>query len=162
MIEATLIIDTREQQPYVFAGCKSIYVAFVVERAGLPVGDYAAYLSGGNTSPGEVCVVERKTHSDLLSTLTHGRERFERELERLAEYGFAALVIESDLPSIARGPQRPDGKWNPRAIVASLVAFAQRFNVHVYFASNRRLAEVYTYRLLERWVRDRAEVAVPA
>ena len=161
MTPAALIIDTREQQPYTFVGCASRYVDFATEHAGLPAGDYAAHLSGDDGT-GSTCVVERKTHADLLGTLTHGRARFERELERLAECGFAALVIESDLPSIVRGTSRPGSKVNTKAIVASLIAFAQRFNLHVYFASNRRLAEALTFRILERWVRDRAEAAVSA
>lgn len=161
MILATLIVDSREQMPYGFAGCCSKHVAFSITHSGLSEGDYAAYI-GEPPDVSEWCVVERKSHADLLGTLTRGRQQFEAELERLRPYGFKALVIESDLPTIVQGTSRPGSKVNTKSIIASLIAFAQRFKVHVYFASNRRLAEVYTYRILERWVRDRAEVAVPA
>lgn len=163
MIEADLVIDTREpvETAWQFNGCISKHVGFRLERRALAAGDYAAQLPGDD-SPEATAVVERKTYGDLLSTLTHGRDRFERELERLTEYAFRALVIEATLEDIARGVGH--SRAHPRAIIASLVAFSQRFGVHVVFAGDRRHAEAYCWRLLERWVRDRAEArkAVPA
>lgn len=153
-VEAILTIDSREQHPYEFSGHTSKHVAFEIATEGLAAGDYAARLPN-ESDPADVAVVERKSHIDLLGTLTVGRARFERELERLTEYGFSAIVIEANLADIAAG--HPRSQANPRAIVASLCAFAQRFNVHVVFAGDRRHAEAYTWRLLERWVRDRAD-----
>jgi len=154
-IEAILVSDTREQAPYLFVGCHTDHVSFASEWRALDAGDYCARLADED-APEFIAVVERKTHSDLLGTLTHGRERFERELERLRPYGFKALVIEADLPAIVRGTDHSNA--SPKSIIASLVAFSQRFGIHVVFATDRRHAEAYTFRLLERWVRDRAEV----
>lgn len=160
---ATLIIDTREQRAYTFDGYASKHVDFCREERALPAGDYMACLPGDDDEAAAQCVIERKTHADLYATVTHGRERFERELEKLQTFGFAALVIESTLASIARGPGRSGAKASPRAVLASLVAFAQRYGVHVVFAGDRLHAEAYTWRLLERWIRDRAgrPAAVP-
>lgn len=153
---AMLKIDSREQLPYQFRTSLSQHISFAILKGALPEGDYAAHLVCED-GPEATAVIERKSLSDLYGSLTHNRERFERELERLRPYGFKALIVEGDLPAIARGGLRPDSQVNPRSIVASLIAFSQRFNVHVVFAGDRRHAELYAFRLLERWVRDRAE-----
>lgn len=62
-----------------------------VERATLREGDYSARGLEGRVA------IERKSVSDLVGSLTHGRERFVRELERLATYDFKAIVIEGSL-----------------------------------------------------------------
>lgn len=149
-IQAHLTIDTREQQPYRFANCASKHVDFAIERVGLKAGDYAAMLTP-DALPSEQLIIERKTASDLLGTISHGRERFERELERMVEYDFKALVIEATLPELVANP----GGMSPASIVGSLIAFAQRFNIHVLYAGNRAYAERLTFKFCERWVRDR-------
>ena len=151
---AILTVDSREQLAYKFAGFESKHVEFEIRREALRAGDYSAKLDADDP-PAETAVVERKTHSDLLGTLTHGRVRFEVELERLRDFGFAALVIEADLHTVARGSALSGA--NPKAIIASLVAFQQRYGLHVVFAGDRRHAEAYTWRLLERWCRDRID-----
>lgn len=156
MTSAILTIDTREQLPYEFRAATSKHIDFEIMRGTLPEGDYSARLVDED-GPEFTAIVERKSLGDLYSTLTHGRERFERELERLRPYGFKALIIEGSLADIAAGGLRPDSKVNPRSIVGSLVAFQQRYGLHVVFASSRKYAELYTFRLLERWCRDRAE-----
>ena len=72
---ATIIIDTREQEPYSF----DPRLVVAVRRA-LPAGDYSvAGLEG--------CVaVERKTLDDFVSTVIHSRERFREELRKLSGY----------------------------------------------------------------------------
>jgi len=152
-IPAILVCDTREQQPYQFARFTSKYIDFAIQHAALDCGDYAAYLYP-EASAAETAAVERKSLTDLFGSLTTGRERFERELEKLTAYGFRALVVEGDLRSIARG--LPESRANPTSIIASLVAFSERFDVHIIFAGDRRHAQAYTWRLLERWARDKA------
>ena len=62
-----ILIDTREQLPLDFARYE-----VDVERATLATADYS--LQGLETIVG----VERKSESDLLGSLTQGRDRFER------------------------------------------------------------------------------------
>ena len=81
---ATLIIDTREQEPYSF----DPRLATAVRRA-LPAGDYSV-------DGLEACVaVERKTLDDFVSTVIHSRERFRAELQKLAGYRAACVVVEA-------------------------------------------------------------------
>ena len=80
------------------------------------------------------------------------RARFEAELERMLEFGWRGLIIEATFDELVR----QSGNVNPSAVVGSLVSFSTRFAVHILFAGSRRHAEALTWRLAERWVRDRA------
>ena len=151
IIHAHLSIDTREQRPYTFADCASKHVDFEIERAGLPTGDYAAALYA-DAPPSETLLIERKSHSDFLGSISHGRERLEAEIERAAGYGWFGIVVEAGFADLI---QRPGG-INPSSIVGTVCAFMQRHNVHILFAGNRDYAERMTWRMCERWVRDRA------
>jgi len=155
---AILTVDTREQQAYDFSGCTSKHVAFDIQLGTLETAGYAATL---HEDDGKVAtaIIERKSMSDLFGTLTVGRSRFVRELERMREYAFAAIVIEGDFADIIDGPMRPESRVRPASIIGSLVAFCVRYNVPFLPAGNRRHAERLTFRLLERFVRDRADVA---
>ena len=75
----TVVIDSREQAP--------LPISFPSLTAGLPTGDYSV-LGLEN----DFCV-ERKSLGDLYGSLTSGRERFSRELQRMRAYRFARLLI---------------------------------------------------------------------
>lgn len=157
MTTATLYIDTQEQLPYTFDSVGTIYVEFDVEERSLPTADYGTYY-GDESDESDWCIVERKTLSDLYSTLGQHRDRFEREFERMAAFGYAALVVEADFTTIVM-PHTAAGhrsQLNPKSVVATLIAWCQRYDVHLWPCGTRGLAEKVTYRILERWIRDRA------
>lgn len=87
----TIIIDTREQAPLPIE-------AYPVERATLPVGDYG--IAGFSDWDNPAFIVERKSLDDLVQSLTHGRDRFEREVLKLRQIGFRALLIEAEQSQI--------------------------------------------------------------
>lgn len=151
----TVVIDTREQRPFAFAGiradarqhCRPLAVQTV--RATLRQGDYS--LVGHELA----IAIERKSAADLYSTLAAGRGRFERELQRLNQLQFAAVVVEIDWHEILLGA--PDGwsKLSPKTVYRSVIAWQQRYpRVHWWTCRGREFAEVTTLRMLERWWRD--------
>jgi hypothetical protein len=91
----TVIIDSREQAPHSFQGFladahqKNKPLLVSVEVAGLKSGDYS--LKGFE----DRIAVERKSLQDAYSTFCQGRDRFERELARLNEMEYAAVVVEA-------------------------------------------------------------------
>jgi len=154
----TIQIDRQEKLPYAFAVVTpAAGWSFDTEPASLETGDYQDAYPPEVPPAGRV-VVERKTLHDLYSTLGGHRERFEAEFQRMSEYGFAALVIEADLAQVASPHFWLTHKslLNPRSVVATLLAWSQRYGVHVLYAPGRRVAEQLTYRILERWARDHA------
>lgn len=140
-----IIIDTREQKPYKFEFAP-LDVKVVKET--LKTGDYS--IKGFE----DQIIVERKSLSDLFGTVGQGRKRFEKELERMSKIKHAFLVIEADWTQILRHPPTRS-KLNPKSVFGSIIAWEQRFNIHIWTCPNRAFAERVTFRILERFHSDR-------
>lgn len=126
-IPLTVIIDSREQEPY---GFNPRLITPV--RAALPAGDYS--VAGLEQS----VAVERKTLEDFVGTVTRARDRFYRELERFQSYARACVVVEADLEDVLAGRYR--GGAHPHSILGSALAIAVDFGIPVFFCSNRQVA----------------------
>jgi len=151
----TLRIDTAEQLPYTFDGMEEDGKAIVVptKRENIVWGDYG--IDGLHTE----AVIERKSLDDLYKTLTHGRARFEREMEALNEspYKFAAVVIEAFWGEV-QNPFLQDPNWenktHPNSIMGTIYQWLIRYpRVMWWAAGSRRRAEEWTFMMLNRyWV----------
>lgn len=153
----TVIADSREQSPWHFTGFKADaaqnYKPLIVpvEVAGLKSGDYS--LKGFEDRVG----IERKSLADAYSTFSQGRDRFERELERLQEMEFAAVVIEASWPAVLFSPP-PHTKFSPKSFFRSVIAWQIRYpQVHWWACETRTFAERVTFRLLQRFWLDEQE-----
>lgn len=146
---AHAISDSREQRPYPLNP-----KFFVVEVAALPAGDYS--LAGFETR----VAIERKSLSDFLGSITAGRDRFFRELERLASYDFAAVVVEASFADLAAGRYRSQA--TPASVVGTALAITVRY-CPVLFAGDREHGQRLTEGLLRRfWLDEKARVAESA
>lgn len=153
----TVLIDQREKLPYSFEGLHAdakqgnrplIVPARTVHLA---TGDYT--IEGYESR----IAIERKGGqgglADLFSTLGQERDRFVRELERLAQMEWAAVVVEASWADVLHGA--PFSQLNPKTVFRSIIAWQQRYRrVHWAMAGDRQLAEVMTFRMLERWWKD--------
>lgn len=83
-----IVIDSREQRPLALPNS-------IVK--GLSTGDYSA-LGYEN-----LIAVERKSIEDLLGCIGQSRDRFQRELERLAAFPYPAIVVECTMSDILNG-----------------------------------------------------------
>lgn len=149
-----VVIDSREQQNYQFQGLVSDArdgrrpLLVCTEVRGLESGDYS--IAGYE----KWIAIERKSLQDTYSTIGQGRDRFVRELQRLNEMQFAAVVVEASWDDILHRPPS-HSQLPPKTVFRSVVAWAQRFpRVSWWMMGSRRLAEVTTFRLLERYWRD--------
>jgi ERCC4-type nuclease len=139
---ATIIIDTREQEPYSF---DSRLVAAV--RRALPAGDYSV-------AGLDACVaVERKTLDDFVSTVIHARKRFRDELRKLAGYRAACVVVEAGMSDVLL--QRYRGEAHPNAVLGNALSIILDFRVPVFFCGNRQAAchfvQAYLIAAHARW-----------
>lgn len=143
-----IVVDTREQNAYHFTHIKP-YAPWVIYKA-LSTGDYS--IEGYE----DRITIERKSLSDLFGSTGQGRERFEREFERLAKYEYAALVIEGSLSDIF---QRPPvySKMNSKAVFHTLISWSVYYKVCIWNAPDRTFAEKLTYYLLEKWWKKNVE-----
>lgn len=155
----TVIVDTREQLPYTFdrmpgrVPSESLAVPVVVH--GLPSGDYSIQ------DMESLIAIERKSLDDLYGSTTWGRDRFEREIERLNDLacpkathsGFAAVVIEADWREIAAPAEHRPGwenRTDPRSVVGTINSWSIRYpRVHWLACGSRREAEIRTFQILQ-------------
>jgi hypothetical protein len=125
----TILIDTREQRPLSFGDIP-------VRREALETGDYSCICDDKDLR--DVVVIERKSVSDLLGCIGGQRERFERELTRLAQIPFRAIVIEGSIPDLLEATH--ESKLHPRAVIGSVLAWAFKYGVAPVFCSGRPYA----------------------
>jgi len=109
---ATVLVDTREQNPFDFSRLKG-WFAGIEERA-LPLGDYSV------AGLEDVCVVERKDLSDLVRSCTVERAAFINRLRLMAQYPHKLLVVTSTLSQVKS--RYPHASVDPNRITQFLVA----------------------------------------
>lgn len=141
-----LLVDDREKRPYRFKGHP-----VETEECRLQTGDYAVAgdgrLDGQTFKPG--FAVERKTKDDFLSSITHGRERFERELARASKWSHPIPVcIEAPEATLRGGDYRRD--IHPNAVKGTIDSWRTSKPAIFNFFESRVVAEEFTFRLL-RW-----------
>lgn len=127
----TGIIDTREQKPFSLSPLKTTTLC-------LPTGDYS--LLGYE----HLICVERKSVSDFVNCMGHGRERFERELERMEAFPYKMIICEGSFVDIATGNFH--GRLNPQSAMGTVASWQMR--IPIFFAGHRTAAELMTVRFL--------------
>lgn len=135
-----IVQDTREQTPLRFSD------AVEVEVATVNLGDYT--IKGLE----DQIAIERKTLSDLLGSLTNGRDRFRRELRALRAMRFAAIVIEADWPTILAGDYR--SRMHPNAVIGSLMSFVTGYGLQVIMAHDHATAAVLVEKILTLYAKE--------
>ena len=148
-----VLVDGREKAPYTFTGLRSDAslgrktLVIPTEWAHLKTGDYT--VRGIKDS----VTVERKSLEDLYSTLGQHRDRFEAEHERLAEFKRAVVIVEASWTAILKAPPARS-KLNPKTVFRTAMSWYVRYGVPWFTADGRRMAEVMTYRFLEKAFRE--------
>ncbi len=133
----TIVIDSREQNPYSFEGYKTTV-------QGLPIGDY------GLLNCPDIAI-ERKSVDDLAGSLTRGRDRFKRELQKGAIIPYFCVVIEASVSDLINGKYR--SKAVPQSIVQSLLSFSVKYRLPIFFAESREHGEMITLSLIIKYAR---------
>ncbi len=138
-----IVVDTRERYAYRFAGQQ-----VQTSKRALPCGDYGISVGGQL-----VAAVERKSLTDLVSSLINGKLRF--ALAELAALPRAAVVVEDRYSQVFRLE-----RIRPSMVADGLAELQVRWpSVPIVFAETRQLAEEWTYRYLaaaQAWADDEA------
>ena len=129
----TIITDSREQAPLVFANLAS-------ERGTLATGDYSV------RGLEHLVSCERKSLPDLLACVGRERDRFKAELQRLRAYRFRLLVIEASAADLERGDWRSQVK--PAHVLGSLAAWSAQYSLPIWLAGRHAAAAAF----VERWL----------
>ena len=135
----TIIIDTREQEPYGFppGSC------FTVRRK-LDSGDYS--VDGWEDS----VAVERKSLDDFVKTLIPPKRRWFDELERLAGMT-SCVVVEAGWPDVFA--RKYNSGAHPESIWGGSMNIISKYGIPVYLCGNRQIACKFTYDFLKNfWI----------
>lgn len=128
-----VLVDSREKSPFDFSKFPNWIAG--EKRQKLNVGDYS--IQGME----DLLILERKTLTDLVTTLIQQRPRFFKLCEKLAEYRWRALFVEASYEDI----KSPYGEYtysHPNAVSGTLDALEAKFGIPVIYTSRyRALAE---------------------
>ena len=152
VVPFTIVVDGQEKQPYRFDGLHAD--ASLKERPLVVPTSWGQLRTGDYSIKGweRHVTVERKSLADLYSTLGQHRDRFEREHERMIEMGAGSscVIIEASWDEILNRPPRRS-KLLPKTVYRTFLSWSQKYCVPWYAMESRRLAEVTTFRWLEKW-----------
>jgi ERCC4-type nuclease len=148
-----IVYDSAEKKPWDFDiviqrdGQPTRIVQPLVKRT-LPTGDYT--IAGYETS----IVVERKNPNDCLQSLTSSRKRFEKEMVRLQQFTWSAVVVECEWTELLRICKEKT-LTSPASIDGTILAFMQRYpRTHWIFRRNRYVAQKTAWKALVRYWHD--------
>lgn len=131
-----VIIDTREQAPFTFERFPN-WIGDT-RRDTVAVGDYT--IAGME----DILTLERKSLEDAIGTLTHNRERFIRQCEKMSKIKYKAIIIEASYEDV-KTPYTFSAEYSsahPNGIAGSLDAIEARFGIPVIYSSRHKsLAE---------------------
>jgi len=131
-----VLVDTREKNPFDFSRFKN-WIGGEKSQS-LKAGDYS--IEGMET----LLVLERKTLSDLITTLIQQRTRFFKQCEKMTKYRWRALLIEASYEDIKTpyGYDEYNTSAHPNAVSGTLDALETRYGIPVIYTSlHRSLAE---------------------
>ncbi len=148
-----VIVDSREQKPFRFTGLTN-WIKGTITRH-LDLGDYSVE---GMES---LLRLERKTLTDLITTLIHQRHRFFKSCEALARFKHAALLIEATYEDVKSFYEEDlCTSAHPNAVSGTLDALEAKFGLPVIYTSRHRplaeekaaswLSKHFTYWYLEK------------
>lgn len=124
-----LIIDTREQNALPFkVGSRN-----TIEVKTLKVGDYSL-----KNYENEIAI-ERKSPSDLFSSLGKGHSRFKKELGKSQKLKYFAIVVEGDYDTILHKDFESAhfSKMKGYVITSILFTLHMKYGINVFFCKDR-------------------------
>lgn len=164
-----ILIDSNEQTPFEFTGLRADanngYKPLTVQTEWRCLGRHPNQL-GDYSLDGYVgrVHVERKSIKDCQGTIlgwNGSRERFEQELANLSQIEAPLVVVEGSLKDVlseSNEHRKREHKVIAKQLLRSIIAFQQDYRVPWQFCDSRSLAEVYTFRFLERFHRKQSKL----
>lgn len=128
-----VLVDTREKSPFDF----SKFSNWIAEekRQKLDAGDYTV------EGMENLLVLERKTLSDLITTLIQQRPRFLKLCEKMSQYRWRALFVQASYEDV-KSPYGEYTQAHPNAVSGTLDALEAKYEIPVIYTSRyQELAE---------------------
>ena len=139
-----ILIDSREQMPL---GFKSVPIEYI----NLKAGDYSC-----KGFEKEGISLERKTITDFLLSISHNRKRFEKEIERLSKFEFAAILIEANFDGLIH-PPIPQSRINPLAVLSTINKIEIEYHIPVNLVGRRQNCAEMVFNCLSLYFRKKRQ-----
>ena len=135
-----IFTDNREQIPFKYPN--TVYGT-------LQYGDYTVEYDGKLFN--DKIIVERKGGiSEIYSAAGSGRERWERELEKMKDVPVKLVLCEFSYMDLVN--KQPYGKLPSSAVYGSICSWQARYGLSFIFCENRVNARGYLYKLFYSYV----------
>ena len=121
-----VLVDTREQTPLDFSRFPNWIASH--KRKKLSVGDYSV------EGMEDMLIIERKSLSDLITTLMQQRPRFFKQCEKMTQYRWRALFVEATYEDI-KSYYGDYTQAHPNAVSGTLDALEAKFGIPVVYTS---------------------------
>jgi ERCC4-type nuclease len=149
-----IVVDSQETKyPYLFSGELLVRKPLLVD--GIRTGDYS--IKGFERK----ITIERKTLTDLYSSLSTRRIKFMEEMERVQYFDCKVLLIESTYDQVINASRtsrvRKYSKLPRASVLGSLVKINMEFGITVIFAGNRKNGEEWTLHTLKMFYKKKHE-----
>ena len=105
-----------------------------------------------------IVAVERKSMPDLLQSISTGRDRFERELERAMSLEAFMVVIEEPFKSL--GIKDYVSNMNRKAAIQTVFSWMSKYRCTWFFAESRAGAEFATYHFLRHFYQRKTGIKI--
>lgn len=124
MRDYNIIVDTREQKP--------LFKNQVINKK-LDTGDYS--IEGYE----DKIAIERKSPTDLYGTLTHGHERFKKELQRSQTLEYFVIIVDASYTSIIdKEFEGSEHIKTPGEIIIKIIHTIQiKYKINIIFSNGR-------------------------
>lgn len=140
----TIIVDTREQQPWEFA-----HHTTALKK--LDTGDYS--IEGMESI---LCIERKKSVSEIANNITE--KRFKDVIDRMTQYKYSFMLFEFDLQDILIypvGSNVPKRMWDkikisPNFILKNLIEFQLLNNIKIIFCGSPSNAEKMSLSIMNK------------
>jgi ERCC4-type nuclease len=121
-----VLVDTREKSPFRF----NRFPNWIADgkRQKLDAGDYTV------EGMEDLLILERKTLTDLITTLIRQRPRFFKLCEKMSQYRWRALLVQASYENV-KSPYGEYTRAHPNAISGTLDALEARYGIPVIYTS---------------------------
>jgi hypothetical protein len=137
----TVVIDSAEHMGYRFERFTNWFAGTIRRR--LRIGDYTIL------GMEHEIAVERKTTLDLVKSVIHERTEFIKKCEKLSTLRKRCLVVEGSLSAV-KTPYE-ETRAHPNAVLGTLLAAQERWDIPVYFLDDFFLAEEFVASMFSKY-----------
>ena len=100
-------------------------------------------------------VIERKSISDLVGTLTTGHKRFNAEIERSKKLKYFAIIIEGTINDVMKGIRYSK---TPGYVVSSILfTIHMKYNIPVFFCRDRTECKTVIRELAKTFIKQQLQ-----